>query len=33
MLAGETLHKNLTNESGEAFVKSLSAGHAGNGHS
>jgi NADH-quinone oxidoreductase subunit E len=32
MLAGDTLHKNLTNESGEAFVKELTRGHAGNGH-
>jgi NADH-quinone oxidoreductase subunit E len=32
MLAGDTLHKNLTNESGEAFVKNLSTGHAGSDH-
>jgi NADH-quinone oxidoreductase subunit E len=32
MLAGDKLHKNLTTESAEAFVKSVCAGHAGNGH-
>lgn len=32
MLAGDTLHKDLTPESGEAFVKQTCQGHAGNGH-
>ena len=32
MLAGDTLHKDLTPESGEAFVKQVCQGHTGNGH-
>jgi NADH-quinone oxidoreductase subunit E len=31
MLAGDVLHKNLTNESAEAFVKQTCTGHSGNG--
>lgn len=31
MLAGETLHKDLTLESGEAFVRTTCQSHAGNG--
>ena len=31
MLAGDTLHKDLTPESAEAFVKQACQGHAGNG--